>query len=160
MKLAPFIAAGVWALATTTCASAGDLYLVDHYRADADPEADLARAEARAQVEGKRILIEVGGDWCVWCHILDGYIDAHRDVKDAYAQAFVIMKVNWARDDERNEAFLARFPPRAGYPHFFILDADGGLLASQDTVELEDGDCSYDHDAMMAFARGWRPDVG
>lgn len=26
-----------------------------------------------------------------------------------------------------------------GYPHFFILDANGDLLDSQDTVELEEG---------------------
>jgi hypothetical protein len=116
------------------------LYLFEQYRPDADPAADLELAKARASAEGKRILVEVGGDWCVWCHILDAYLEANADVEAAY-----------------RSAFLAQYPERGGYPHFYVLGADGGLLASQDTVELEDGGESYDHAAMMAFAARWTP---
>jgi thiol:disulfide interchange protein len=131
------------------------LYLFETYRPDADPAADLELAKARATAQGKRILIEVGGDWCIWCHILDRYLQDNADVTAAYEDAFVVIKVNWARDDLRNEAFLSQYPERGGYPHFYILDADGSFLASQNTVELEDGGESYDKAAMLAFARRW-----
>jgi thiol:disulfide interchange protein len=138
-------------------AQADDLYVIDGYHPEADPFADLERAKARALAEQKRILIEVGGDWCVWCHILDRYLEATPDVMAAYADSFVVLKVNWdsAPDGERNEAFLSRYPERAGYPHFFVLEADGTFIHSQNTVELEDGGESYDDDAMLAFARLW-----
>jgi thiol:disulfide interchange protein len=142
-------------IAPAARAESEGLYLFETYRPDADPAADLELAKARAQAEDKRILIEVGGDWCIWCHILDRYLLAEPDVMAAYEDAFVVMKVNWAQDDDRNEAFLAQYPERAGYPHFFILDADGTFLASKNTVELEDGGESYDRDAMLAFAQSW-----
>lgn len=142
---------------TSDSRDAGGLYVVEGYRPDADPFADLELAKARALAEHKRILIEVGGDWCIWCHILDDYLEENADVRAAFEDVFVVLKVNWSRDveGEQNEAFLAQYPERAGYPHFFVLEADGTFIHSQDTVKLEDGEESYDKDAMLSFARMW-----
>jgi thiol:disulfide interchange protein len=159
MKMALLLAAtGLLALTGATAVAEENgrgLYVVEGYHRDADPVADLALAKSRALAEHKRILVEVGGDWCVWCHILDGYLETNPDVKKAYAGAFVVMKVNWGADDRRNEAFLARYPRPAGYPHFYVLDAEATFLHSQNTSALEDGGRSYNKAAMLAFARQW-----
>lgn len=34
-----------------------------------DPAKDVAAAATTAQ--GKRVIVDVGGQWCAWCHILD-----------------------------------------------------------------------------------------
>ena len=130
------------------------LYLSRAYSETADPAEDLARAVRAATAANKRILIEVGGDWCVWCHILDAYLNNTPKVRSAYLQSFVVMKVNWSPAN-KNAAFLDKYPARAGYPHFFILETDGTFLASQDTGKLEKGD-SYDRGKMLAFAKAWR----
>ena len=35
-----------------------------------DPVADLATAKVEAQRGGKRIVLDVGGEWCSWCHYI------------------------------------------------------------------------------------------
>lgn len=134
--------------------TADPLYAVARYDAGRDPSADVAAAVPRASAENKRILVEVGGDWCVWCGILDRFVAADPDVHAAMADAFVIVKVNWSRGHE-NEAFLSQYRTPEGYPDFIILDSDGRYLGAQDTGELEQGR-SYNRRSLIAFARQWR----
>lgn len=146
--------APMYAAAQTSPLSA--LYANDRYDPRADPYRDLERGIDRASAENKRVLLVVGGDWCVWCDILDRFLIANADVREAFAQAFVMIKVNWSRENE-NVAFLSGFPESYGYPDFFIVDADGRFLAQQRTDVLESGR-DYDRDRMLAFARRWRVD--
>jgi thiol:disulfide interchange protein len=131
-----------------------DLYVVSVYDAKRDPAADLKLAISKAQAENKRILLDIGGDWCVWCHILDDYLGRNKSVGDAFAASFVVLKIQWSLD-HRNEAFLAAYPEAEGYPHFYILDASGAYLGQQPTGDLERGD-SYNRMKMLAFAEKWR----
>lgn len=120
-----------------------------------DPADDLRTATLAAQREGKRIVLDVGGDWCAWCRRLDAFVDSDATVR-AYRDAhFVWMKVNYSEENE-NVTFLSRFPKAKGYPHLFVLDADGKLLHSQFTGVLEQGK-SYDREKVMAFLKKWAP---
>ena len=47
-----------------------------------DPFKDLKEVIVDAQSTGKRILLDVGGEWCIWCHRLDGFLDAHPELKN------------------------------------------------------------------------------
>lgn len=129
-------------------------YVNGGYDPRANPYRDLERAVARASAENKRVLIIVGGDWCVWCDILDDFLATDAEVGTAFADSFVMLKVNWSRENE-NVAFLSGFPETEGYPDFFILESNGAYLAQQDTGALESGR-SYDRGRMLAFAHRWR----
>jgi thioredoxin-related protein len=131
------------------------LYVNSSYDPAASPTADLRRAMAHASRRNTRVLIVVGGDWCVWCEILDRFIAQDANVRAEFVRSFVIVKVNWSRENE-NEEFLGRYPTPAGYPDFIILSADGSFAGRQNTAELERGR-SYDPASMIAFARRWRP---
>jgi thiol:disulfide interchange protein len=120
-----------------------------------DAAADLRVAVAEATRSKRRILLEVGGEWCVWCHIMDGYFEAHPDLLAFREQKFVTVKVNFSEENE-NKAFLAPYPKIPGYPHIFVLESDGRLLHSQGTSELESGK-SYDLDQFQAFLKRWAP---
>ena len=130
------------------------LYVNQSYDPRANPYRDLERAIERASAENKRILIIVGGDWCLWCDILDRFLAEDAEVRTAFADSFVILKVNWSRQNE-NVAFLSGFPASSGYPDFFILDSNGAYLGRQHTDVLESGR-DYDRARMLAFARRWR----
>jgi|SRR6516162_2392048 len=54
-----------------TAARAPQSGLADGYDPRRDPEKDLAAARAEAEKNRKNIFVEVGGEWCTWCHILD-----------------------------------------------------------------------------------------
>jgi len=129
------------------------LYVNSGYDPRANPYRDLELAIERASAEDKRILIVVGGDWCVWCEILDDFLVRNGDVRAAFEASFVMLKVNTSRENE-NIAFLSGFPDSAGYPDFFILESNGAFLGQQRTDALEKGR-DYDRDRMLALARRW-----
>lgn len=120
-----------------------------------DPAADLKAAVKQAQQENKRILLEIGGEWCVYCRILNKVIhDDARLTKRLY-DSYIVIKVNFS-PDVRNEAFLSKFPPIQSYPHLFLLDSDGSLLLSQTPDEFMKGD-DYMPDLILAFLEKWAP---
>jgi thiol:disulfide interchange protein len=120
-----------------------------------DPAVDVAEAVAAAKAQGKRVLVDVGGEWCGWCHIMDRFFARDAEARAVRDRGFVLVKVNYSREN-KNAAFLARWPKMAGYPHLFVLGPDGALLHSQDTSTLEVGK-GYDRDRMLAFLRSWSP---
>ncbi|HJR74074.1 MAG TPA: thioredoxin family protein [Luteimonas sp.] len=120
-----------------------------------DPADDLRTATLAAQREGKRIVLDVGGDWCAWCQRLDAFVDSDPSVRAFRDAHFVWMKVNYSEENE-NISFLSQFPKAKGYPHLFVLDADGKLLHSQFTGALEEGK-GYDRDKFLAFLKRWAP---
>jgi thiol:disulfide interchange protein len=133
---------------------AESIYTVAKYDPQRDPATDLAATVLVAQDSNKRILLQVGGEWCGWCHKLDAYVAEHTAVSQAIGGNFVIMKVNYS-DDNKNEAFLAQYPTIPGYPHLYVLESDGTLLHSQNTGELEEGS-SYNEGALLAFVDRWK----
>ena len=123
------------------------------YDASRDPAKDLQDAIAVAAKMNKRILLEVGGDWCVYCNIMDETFDSHpqlRKVRDAH---YVTVKINFSKENP-NEAFLSHYPKIPDYPHFFVLDSKGVLLHSQPTHSFEHGK-NYNAGKIDAFLRKW-----
>jgi thioredoxin-related protein len=118
-----------------------------------DAAADVAEAIALANAQGKHVIVDVGGEWCSWCHILDRFIAGNPDVRSLIDAKYIWVKVNFSKEN-RNEALLARWPKVAGYPHLFVLDANGRLLHSQDTGRLESGN-GYDRRKFLAMLRRW-----
>ncbi len=120
-----------------------------------DPARDLDTALQMARRTGRRVLAEVGGEWCTWCHIMDHFFAANPDLAKIRDANFIVLRINFSKENE-NKAFLARWPKVAGYPHLFVLDANGRLLHSQDTSVLEAAK-DYDPAAFRAFLLEWSP---
>ena len=139
--------------ASSVMAGASDLPLKFDPKRDAAKDIETAVRLAKAQ--GKRVLVDVGGEWCSWCHIMDRFFAATHDVRVLRDAHYVWVKVNWSKDNQ-NEAVLSRWPKIGGYPHLFVLDADGKLLHSQDTSLLEEGK-GYDQAKFVAFLKQWAP---
>ncbi|HLO31801.1 MAG TPA: thioredoxin family protein [Anaerolineales bacterium] len=130
--------------------------LVDYYDSDRNPAEDLKQAISVAQQEHKRIMLELGGDWCIWCKYMDDFYKSHPDILQFRADHYVLVKVN-VSPENMNEKFLSPFPIAAGYPHIYILESDGAFLHSQNTEDLEDGADSYVPEVFMAFLQKWAP---
>jgi thiol:disulfide interchange protein len=131
------------------------VYSVDKYDPARDAAADLDLTIRQAKASGKRILLEVGGNWCSWCRALDKFIHATPSVATALHSNYIILKVNMS-EENRNQEFLAQFPKIKGYPHIFVLDTNGTFLHSQDTGLLEEGK-SYNDLRFMDFLNKWAP---
>ncbi len=133
----------------------GIVYSVDKYDPTRNAAADLDQTVRQANQSGKRILLEVGGNWCGWCRALEKFIHATPSVTDALRNNYIIMKVNMS-EENRNQEFLGRFPKIKGYPHIFVLDAAGNLLHSQETGVLEEAK-SYSEKRFLDFLNQWAP---
>ncbi len=116
---------------------------------------DVDEAIKEAQRTHRRVLLEVGGEWCSWCHTLDGFFDAHPDLIQLRDRNFVTVKINFSEENE-NKDVLSRYGPIESYPHLLVLDTDGKLLLSKETGALESGK-SYNLEKLIAFLKEWAP---
>ena len=120
-----------------------------------DAAADVEHAIAEAQKTGKRIILEVGGNWCPWCQRLDQFFQEHPDLLRIREQNFITVYVSYSPEN-RNQRALSRYSKVLGIPHFFLLDKDGTMLHSQHLVELQTGDV-YSAQKMKEFLTQWSP---
>jgi thiol:disulfide interchange protein len=151
-------------LAAVTAASQENAEVLPSYEpvtkfdSSRDAAKDIAAAAGEAKRTGRHVLVDVGGDWCIWCKRLDAFFDEQKDVAEFLRKNYVAVKVNYSKES-KNEAVLSRYPKVAGYPHLFVLDGDGKLLHSQDTGVLESGK-GHDREKVLAFLKQWAPQGG
>ncbi len=120
-----------------------------------NPYDDLKVAVENAKQTNKRIILDVGGEWCIWCHRIDAFMHNTEEIRLLIEEDFIFVKVNYSKEN-KNEKFLLQYPQVEGYPHFFVLDESGKLLHSQNTGELEK-EKDYDKDKFIAFLNKWKP---
>jgi thiol:disulfide interchange protein len=154
--LALFIAATALQAAPEYPKSGPDIY---------DPQADgttqVAAAVAQAKTSGKHVLVDLGANWCVWCHRLHDTFQQNPEVAAALEKNYVLVMidVNHRQGKSRNDAVIGRYdnPTKLGVPVLLVLDADGHLLVTQDSGALEDGKEGHDPAKIVAFLTRWAP---
>lgn len=120
-----------------------------------NPFIDYEQAKRDAMAANKLLLIDVGGDWCIWCKRLDSFLQNNSDISKSMDEAFVLFKVN-VSEEQSNLEFFKQFPPVKGYPHFIIVDGNGKYLGEQDTSKLEQGE-GYSPARFNMFIAHWHP---
>ena len=117
---------------------------------------DLSASIEAAKRTKRNVLIEVGGEWCEWCHILDDFYAKNPDLIALRDKYYVLMKAD-VSESHPNSKFLSLFPQIDGFPHLFVLDTNGKLVHSEDTSELEDGE-SYSVGRFKKFLEKYAPE--
>jgi thioredoxin-related protein len=120
---------------------------------------DLAAAEQQAAAEHKNVLLDVGGNWCSWCILLDRFLHDNTDLAGLLKDHYVVVHVNMSRENP-NAAFLARYPKIAGYPFLIVVSPQGKLLHAQDTDPLQNSENlqdGYSRKRVQAFLTKWSP---
>ena len=118
-----------------------------------DAAKDIRDAVKEATKTDKRIILDVGGEWCIWCHRLDTLFIKNPDLYKYMNNHFVYVKVNMSKEN-RNKELLSKYPPIPGYPHWFVLDSDGKLLKSESSGEFEVGG-KHSPRKVMTFLKEW-----
>ena len=72
------------------------------YDEQADAQAAVAKAKAQAKREHKRLLIDLGGNWCLDCRVLAGIMELP-ELQPFLNRHFVIVKVNIGRFDKNGD---------------------------------------------------------
>jgi thiol:disulfide interchange protein len=109
------------------------------YDENADANAALANAFARAKTEHKRVLIDLGGNWCADCRILAGVMSLP-EVQRFLTNHYVVVSVDVGRFN-RNLQIPARFgitQRLEGVPSVLVADPDGKLIDAGHIAALAD----------------------
>src|SRR5689334_17812027 len=69
---------------------------VTKYDPKRDAAQDIRDAAAEAKRTNRRVLLEVGGEWCSWCHHMDDFFAANSDLTGLRDKSFVTVKINFS----------------------------------------------------------------
>ncbi|MDE2182180.1 MAG: thioredoxin family protein [Alphaproteobacteria bacterium] len=111
------------------------------YDEAANAKADVDAAFARARKSHKRVLIDMGGNWCGDCIVLANLMQLP-EMKRFLAAHFEIVTVDVGRFD-KNLDIPARFGvadklKSGGVPSIIIAEPDGKMVNKTDLSALED----------------------
>ena len=113
--------------------------LMQPYDENANANKAVAAAFERAKKSHKRVLIDLGGNWCVDCVVLANFVE-QPSVKKFVAAHYEWVAVDVGRFD-RNLQVPARFGLTnrlTGVPTIIVADADGKQLNKNDVFVLAD----------------------
>lgn len=119
-----------------------------------DPFKDAVAAIALAKATNRNVLIEIGGNWCSWCHKMDAFLGDNTDINQRLHSEFVLLKIN-VSDSNDNAEFMKSLPPVLGYPHMYVATPQGKMILSKDTAELLDNN-EYSRPLWQAFIDQWQ----
>lgn len=128
---------------------------INIYNPQANAQADINAAVAKAKREGKHVFIQVGGNWCVWCIRFHDLVDTTPELKKFLNDNYETVLLNWSPEN-KNEEILKKFnyPGRFGFPVFLILDGNGKLIHTQNSAYLEEGG-GHSVKKVMDFLKNW-----
>ncbi len=135
-----------------------DLSKFKLYNPAENAEEKINEAVRQAKKEGKHVFVQVGGNWCIWCARFHDFITTNKSIDSLVKANYIVYHMNYS-EENRNAGLLAKFhyPQRFGYPVFLVLDGNGKLIHTQNTVYLEDGNKSYNREAVISFFKDWSP---
>jgi thiol:disulfide interchange protein len=135
-------------------------YDLEHiYNPAADAGADIEKATQQAAREGKHVLLQIGGNWCIWCKRLYKFVHDDKQLDSLEQRNYVVYHLNYSKEN-RNLPLLQKlgYPQRFGFPVLVILDAKGNRLHTQNTALLESAD-TYDKEKLQDMLKQWSPDA-
>lgn len=127
------------------------------YNPDADAKVEIQQAVKKAKAERKHVFLQIGGNWCPWCVKFHRFVDADPEIKSFVEDNFVVVKVNYSKENKNEEVLKSLdFPQRFGFPVFVILDGNGKRLHTQNSAYLE-VDGGYNPEKVLTFYKQWSP---
>lgn len=150
-------------VALLPCAAQNQLKKV--YNEDINPLVQIDDALRKAGSDGKNVVCQLGGNWCVWCLRFADFVENDSVVSELVNDNFVFIHVNYnprkSIDESKKEqtaTMLKRLgnPVRFGFPVLVVLDPQGNVLHTQDSSFLEENK-GYNRERVLRFLRNWTP---
>lgn len=128
------------------------------YHPEENAEAKIAELTAQAKKENKNIMIQAGGNWCIWCLRFNNYVQTTPELKKLVDNNYIYYHLNYSPDNKNEKIFAKYGNPgdKYGYPVFIVLDKDGKQIHTQDSSVLEEGK-GYSLDKVKKFFEDWKP---
>lgn len=135
------------------------------YNEDINPLEQIDQAVVKAKANGKFVVCQVGGNWCIWCLRFADFITNDTAISKVINDNFEYIHVNYnprksnGEEKEKQAAALMKRLDncgRFGFPVFVILDETGQVIHIQDSSFLEEGQ-GYNQEKVLRFFKNWTP---
>ncbi|WP_300602202.1 thioredoxin family protein [Niabella sp.] len=129
------------------------------YDPAANAQVGIGKAVAQAKRENKHVLVQIGGNWCIWCARFDQFTKTDPTADSILKRSYVVYHLNYSKEN-KNLPVLATYgyPQRFGFPVFLVLDKEGKRIHTQNSAYLEDGK-GYSTEKVSDFLTNWTPDA-
>lgn len=136
-------------------AFAQDMTKFKLYKPEENAKAMIEDAVKEAKNSGKHVLIQIGGNWCVWCARFNDFVSNDNSLDSLVKANYVVYHLNHSKENKNVEMLKKYdFPQRFGFPVFLVLNEKGNLVHTQSSWFLEAGK-SYDKEKVTAFFTDW-----
>ena len=128
------------------------------YHPEANAALDIQNAIKQAKKEHKNVVIQAGGNWCIWCLRFNNYVQQTPELKQLVDNNYIYYHLNWSPENKNEKIFTNYGNPgeKFGYPVFIILDENGKQIHIQDSSVLEEGS-GYNLEKVKDFFNSWKP---
>ena len=128
------------------------------YNDKENAEAKIAELVKQAQKENKNIILQAGGNWCIWCLRFNKFVQTTPELKKVVDDNYLYYHLNYSPENKNEKVFAKYGNPgeKFGYPVFVVLDKNGKMIHTQDSAVLEEGK-GYSIEKVKAFFTEWAP---
>ena len=132
------------------------------YDPTANAEKQINDALRKASKGVKHVMLQIGGNWCIWCIRLNAFEHAVPKIDSLITADYILIHINYSLENKNMELLKKlEFPQRFGFPVLVILDAKGRRLHTQDSGLLEavknNSKIYYDEQKLYGFLSKWTP---
>lgn len=152
MKRVVFIIGFIFS--TVVCFSQ-DMKTFNLYKPADNAKEQISNAVKEAKKSDKHVLIQIGGNWCVWCARFNNLVTTDKSIDTLVNDNYVVYHLNYSKENYNTELLKKyKFPQRFGFPVFLILNEEGELIHTQNSEYLESGK-GYDKEKVVVFFNNW-----
>ena len=128
------------------------------YHEDENAEARIKELVKIAKKENKNVMIQAGGNWCIWCLRFNNFVQITPELKKLVDDNYIYYHLNYSPKNKNEKIFAQYGNPgeKFGYPGFIVLDKNGKQIHTQDSSVLEEGK-GYSLEKVKAFFTEWKP---
>lgn len=132
-----------------------DLTKFKLYKPEENAKEGIASAVKKAKDAGKHVLVQIGGNWCIWCARFNEFVTNDKSLDSLVNNNYIVYHLNYSKENKNNDLLTKYdFPQRFGFPVFLVLNEKGSLLHTQTSWYIESGK-SYDKEKVTAFFNDW-----
>jgi len=127
------------------------------YDTAADAKTDIRHAVALAKKTHRNVMLQIGGNWCIWCTRFHNTVAASDTLSRLMRDNYVVVHVNYEKKLADKPIWKELgYPQRFGFPVFVILDEKGNRIHTQSSEYLEEGK-GHSPEKIATFLQQWSP---
>ncbi|WP_446715137.1 thioredoxin family protein [Cloacibacterium sp. TD35] len=121
-------------------------------------EQKIAELVKKAKKENKNIMLQAGGNWCIWCLRFNNFVQTTPELKNLVDENYIYYHLNYSPKNKNEKIFAQYGNPgeKYGYPVFIVLDKNGKQIHTQESGSLEEGK-GYSLEKVKTFFEAWKP---